>query len=177
MKKSPWTDPYSIAPVGMFVDDLSVILGFVGATGSVSISFILVSPFSPPAVLTTAPDSVDYKPSVYCKHQMDRSPKLRADMSHPPVISLFKNSESRRDRRLRVAAAALFVWGVAVMIISLSLQLYHLLSVIDEDEVTSSLTVLGTPSLAREPEGSELIPFCTRTPGRETDSSDPASRY
>ncbi|KAL8287637.1 hypothetical protein RQP46_003495 [Phenoliferia psychrophenolica] len=89
--------------ISMFVDDLSVILGFVGATGSVSISFIL--------------------PSVY-------------------FISLFKNSESRRDRRLRVAAAALFVWGVAVMIISLSLQLWHLLSQVDEDKTDS-------PSAAR----------------------------
>ena len=134
----------------MFVDDLSVILGFVGATGSVSISFILVSPFSPPAAQTTAPDSVSAsKPSVYCKHpKVDyRSHTLTSE--HPSVISLFKNSESRRDRRLRVAAAALFVWGVAVMLISLGLQLYHLLSVIDEDEVTSSLTVLGTSYLAR----------------------------
>ncbi|KAK4701093.1 hypothetical protein P7C70_g5145, partial [Phenoliferia sp. Uapishka_3] len=89
--------------ISMFVDDLSVILGFVGATGSVSISFIL--------------------PSVY-------------------FISLFKNSESRRDQKLRVAAGGLFIWGVLVMVISLGLQFWHLIHQGEENNI-SSLDVLG----------------------------------
>lgn len=87
--------------IAIFVDDLSVILGFVGATGSVAISFIL--------------------PSVY-------------------FLSLFRNSESRKDQRLRLLAAILLVWGVFVMIVSLSLQAYHVFH--KDEERLSSLDVL-----------------------------------
>lgn len=90
----------------MFVDDLSVILGFVGATGSVSISFIL--------------------PSVYCKPTFFLLKSPISTCNTLSVISLFKDSTSRRDRQLRVAAALLLVWGVVVMIISLGLQFCEL---------------------------------------------------
>ncbi|KAI5477022.1 alpha-1,2-mannosyltransferase, glycosyltransferase family 22 protein [Pseudohyphozyma bogoriensis] len=96
--------------VSMFVDDLSVVLGFVGATGSVAISFLL--------------------PSLY-------------------FWSLFENSESKKDQRLRIAALGLLVWGVFVMVVSLSLQAYHVFHK-DEAKLSSSELVAAldnAPSL------------------------------
>ncbi|GAA5864930.1 hypothetical protein JCM3774_003912, partial [Rhodotorula dairenensis] len=70
--------------IAMFVSSLETVLGFVGATGSTTISFIL--------------------PSVF-------------------FLSLFKDSESPHDRRLRYLAMLLLSWGVMVMAVSLSLNI------------------------------------------------------
>lgn len=61
-------------------------------------------------------------------------------MSPFSVLSLFRNSESRKDQRLRLLAAILLVWGVFVMIVSLSLQAYHVFH--KDEERLSSLDVL-----------------------------------
>ncbi|KAJ8293778.1 putative oligopeptide transporter [Rhodotorula toruloides] len=73
--------------IAMFVSSLETVLGFVGATGSTTISFIL--------------------PSVF-------------------FLALFKDSNTKHDRRLRWVAMALLAWGVLVMVVSLSLNIYHL---------------------------------------------------
>lgn len=73
--------------IAMFVSSLEIVLGFVGATGSTTISFIL--------------------PSVF-------------------FLSLFKDSESPHDRRLRFLALLLLSWGICVMVVSLSLNIWHL---------------------------------------------------
>ncbi|GAA5857001.1 hypothetical protein JCM9279_007309 [Rhodotorula babjevae] len=78
---------FSTFVIAMFVSSLEVVLGFVGATGSTTISFIL--------------------PAVF-------------------FLSLFKGSTDPRDQRLRLAAMALLAWGVLVMVVSLSLNVYHL---------------------------------------------------
>ncbi|BGP25730.1 OPT super [Rhodotorula toruloides] len=74
--------------IAMFVSSLETVLGFVGATGSTTISFIL--------------------PSVF-------------------FLALFKDSDTKQDRRLRWVAMALLAWGVLVMVVSLSLNIYHLI--------------------------------------------------
>ncbi|GJN90138.1 hypothetical protein Rhopal_003137-T1 [Rhodotorula paludigena] len=86
--------------IAMFVSSLEVVLGFVGATGSTTISFIL--------------------PSVF-------------------FLSLFKDSPNPRDRRLRYIAMLLLAWGVVVMVVSLSLNIYHLV----QQPEQGSLHVLG----------------------------------
>ncbi|TNY17338.1 putative AVT6-involved in amino acid efflux from the vacuole [Rhodotorula diobovata] len=78
---------FSTFVIAMFVSSLEVVLGFVGATGSTTISFIL--------------------PAVF-------------------FLSLFKGSTDPRDQRLRYLATLLLVWGVLVMVVSLSLNIYHL---------------------------------------------------
>ncbi|GAA5827480.1 hypothetical protein JCM11251_003830 [Rhodosporidiobolus azoricus] len=78
---------FSTFLIAMFVSSLEVVLGFVGATGSTTISFIL--------------------PSVF-------------------FLALFKDSTDAKDRRLRYIAMLLLTWGVVVMVVSLSLNIYHL---------------------------------------------------
>ncbi|GAA5913252.1 hypothetical protein JCM6882_000043 [Rhodosporidiobolus microsporus] len=78
---------FSTFLIAMFVSSLEVVLGFVGATGSTTISFIL--------------------PSVF-------------------FLALFKDSTDPRDRRLRWIAMLLLAWGLVVMVVSLSLNIYHL---------------------------------------------------
>jgi len=73
--------------IALFTDSLETVLGFVGATGSTTISFIL--------------------PAVF-------------------FLAIFKDSADPRDRVLRPAAWGLLAWGLAVMIVSLSLNAYHL---------------------------------------------------
>ncbi|BGP17511.1 hypothetical protein JCM10213v2_005544 [Rhodosporidiobolus nylandii] len=80
---------FSTFLIAMFVSSLEVVLGFVGATGSTTISFIL--------------------PSVF-------------------FLALFKDSTSPRDRRLRWVATLLLAWGVLVMVVSLSLNIWHLVA-------------------------------------------------
>lgn len=40
-----------------------------------------------------------------------------------PVLALFKDSNTKHDRRLRWVAMALLAWGVLVMVVSLSLNI------------------------------------------------------
>ncbi|GAA6061147.1 hypothetical protein JCM10212_001747 [Sporobolomyces blumeae] len=91
---------FSTFVIAMFVSSLETVLGFVGATGSTTISFIL--------------------PSVF-------------------FLALFKDSPSRKDQKLRWLAAALLAWGVIVMVLSLSMNIYHLV----QRPETSSLHTLG----------------------------------
>lgn len=70
--------------ISLFVEKLETVLGFVGATGSTTISFLLPAAF---------------------------------------FYSLFKNSDSKRDRLLCKAAIGLFIWGATVMVVSLSLNI------------------------------------------------------
>ncbi|POY75305.1 hypothetical protein BMF94_1676 [Rhodotorula taiwanensis] len=86
--------------IAMFVSSLETVLGFVGATGSTTISFIL--------------------PSIF-------------------FLSLFKDSESPHDRRMRFLAMLLLTWGVCVMVVSLSLNIYHLV----QQPAQGSLHTLG----------------------------------
>lgn len=74
--------------VALFVDSLETVLGFVGATGSTTISFIL--------------------PAVF-------------------FLRIFRDSPDPKDRLLRLLAWGLLTWGVGVMIVSLSLNAYHLI--------------------------------------------------
>ncbi|GAA5856089.1 hypothetical protein JCM5353_003589, partial [Sporobolomyces roseus] len=78
---------FSTFVIAMFVSSLETVLGFVGATGSTTISFILPSLF---------------------------------------FLSLFKNSMDPKDRKLRLLAWILLIWGFVVMILSLSMNIYHL---------------------------------------------------
>lgn len=107
---------FSTFVIAMFVSSLEVVLGFVGATGSTTISFIL--------------------PAVFCASLVSR---LSSFFVFPPcaclcspsrvlctVLSLFKGSTDPRDQRLRYLATLLLVWGVLVMVVSLSLNIYHL---------------------------------------------------
>lgn len=74
--------------IALFVDSLETVLGFVGATGSTMISFIL--------------------PAVF-------------------FLSIFQGRpEDKRDRLVRLGAWGLLVWGVAVMVVSLSLNVWHI---------------------------------------------------
>lgn len=86
--------------IAMFVSSLETVLGFVGATGSTTISFIL--------------------PSVF-------------------FLALFKDSESPHDRRLRYLAMLLLSWGICVMVVSLSLNIWHLV----QQSPQGSLNTLG----------------------------------
>ncbi|GAA5974441.1 hypothetical protein JCM11641_003214 [Rhodosporidiobolus odoratus] len=86
--------------IAMFVESLEVVLGFVGSTGSTTISFIL--------------------PSIF-------------------FLALFKDSPSPKDRRLRWIATLLLTWGILVMVVSLSLNIYHLIQPVE----AGSLHTLG----------------------------------
>ncbi|BGP41308.1 hypothetical protein JCM10449v2_005285 [Rhodotorula kratochvilovae] len=97
--------------IAMFVSSLEVVLGFVGATGSTTISFIL--------------------PAVF-------------------FLSLFKDSTDPRDRRLRLGAMFLLAWGVLVMVVSLSLNIYHLVQQPTENSL-HTLGVLGGLGHAHPP--------------------------
>ncbi|GAA6019624.1 hypothetical protein JCM10207_006946 [Rhodosporidiobolus poonsookiae] len=79
--------------IAMFVSSLETVLGFVGATGSTTISFIL--------------------PSVF-------------------FLALFKDSSDPRDRRLRWIATLLLAWGVCVMVVSLTINILHLVQQPDQ---------------------------------------------
>ncbi|GAA5939860.1 aspartate/glutamate transporter [Sporobolomyces koalae] len=94
---------FSTFVIAMFVSSLETVLGFVGATGSTTISFIL--------------------PSIF-------------------FLSLFKHSDDPKDRKLRVLAWLLLLWGFLVMILSLSMNIYHLM-VPPETDNTTSLHTLG----------------------------------
>ncbi|GAA6036702.1 hypothetical protein JCM8097_003437 [Rhodosporidiobolus ruineniae] len=89
--------------IAMFVSSLETVLGFVGSTGSTTISFIL--------------------PSIF-------------------FLSLFKDSTSPQDRRLRWIATLLLVWGLVVMVVSLSLNIYHLFAQPDQGSL-HTLSWLG----------------------------------
>ncbi|CEQ41175.1 SPOSA6832_02867, partial [Sporobolomyces salmonicolor] len=96
--------------IAMFVSSLETVLGFVGATGSTTISFIL--------------------PSIFCTFQRFcpvRSQEEGADRKQAPpanpVLALFKDSPSPKDRRLRWAAVALLSWGLIVMVLSLGMNI------------------------------------------------------
>lgn len=43
--------------------------------------------------------------------------------THLLVLALFKDSNTKHDRRLRWVAMALLAWGVLVMVVSLSLNI------------------------------------------------------
>ncbi|GAA5886468.1 hypothetical protein JCM16303_001420 [Sporobolomyces ruberrimus] len=94
---------FSTFVIAMFVSSLETVLGFVGATGSTTISFIL--------------------PSIF-------------------FLSLFKNSQDPKDRKLRLLAFLLLIWGFVVMILSLSMNIYHLVRKPEHDSV-NSLHTLG----------------------------------
>ncbi|GAA6049356.1 hypothetical protein JCM3770_007305 [Rhodotorula araucariae] len=100
--------------IAMFVSSLEVVLGFVGATGSTTISFIL--------------------PAVF-------------------FLRLFKDSTDPRDHRLRLGATFLLAWGVLVMVVSLSLNIYHLVQQPTENSL-QTLGVLG---------GAQAQPFAHTT--------------
>ena len=64
----------------------------------------------------------------------------RAPLARPhAVLSLFKGSTDPRDQRLRLAAMALLAWGVLVMVVSLTLNVYHLV----HQPAQNSLHTLG----------------------------------
>ncbi|GAA5849174.1 hypothetical protein JCM8547_006470 [Rhodosporidiobolus lusitaniae] len=94
---------FSTFVIAMFVSSLEIVLGFVGATGSTTISFIL--------------------PSVF-------------------FLRLFKDSTTPKDRRLRWVATLLLSWGVLVMVLSLSLNIYHLVQQPDQGSL-HTLSWLG----------------------------------
>ncbi|GAA5912593.1 uncharacterized protein JCM6883_005317 [Sporobolomyces salmoneus] len=94
---------FSTFVIAMFVSSLETVLGFVGATGSTTISFIL--------------------PSIF-------------------FLSLFKNSPDKKDQKLRALAWMLLVWGFGVMFLSLTMNIYHLVSRPEHDSV-NSLHTLG----------------------------------
>ncbi|KAK4047503.1 Tricalbin-2 [Microbotryomycetes sp. JL221] len=74
--------------LSMFVSSLDTVLGFVGATGSTTISFIL--------------------PAIF-------------------YLALFPPSADPKARILRFCAMCLLVWGVLVMVVCLTLNVWHLL--------------------------------------------------
>lgn len=127
---------FSTFVIAMFVSSLEVVLGFVGATGSTTISFIL------PAVFCACPLPSSLLPSSFARA---RPQKLTSCPAHPSlarpcaVLSLFKGSTDPRDQRLRLAAMALLAWGVLVMVVSLTLNVYHLV----HQPAQNSLHTLG----------------------------------
>lgn len=95
--------------IAMFVSSLETVLGFVGATGSTTISFILPSVFCEPSP---------------CAKTTSAARLLTFLFAHfLSVLALFKDSESPHDRRLRYLAMLLLSWGVCVMVVSLSLNI------------------------------------------------------
>lgn len=98
--------------IAMFVSSLEIVLGFVGATGSTTISFILPSVFCTSSGLGVSP-----------QRTQNPSETDQDVCAWEPVLSLFKDSESPHDRRLRFLALLLLSWGVCVMVVSLSLNI------------------------------------------------------
>lgn len=98
--------------IAMFVSSLEIVLGFVGATGSTTISFILPSVFCTSSGLGVSP-----------QRTQNPSETDQDVCAWEPVLSLFKDSESPHDRRLRLLALLLLSWGICVMVVSLSLNI------------------------------------------------------
>lgn len=98
--------------IAMFVSSLEIVLGFVGATGSTTISFILPSVFCTSSGLGVSP-----------QRTQNPSETDQDVCAWEPVLSLFKDSESPHDRRLRFLALLLLSWGICVMVVSLSLNI------------------------------------------------------
>lgn len=100
---------FSTFVIAMFVSSLETVLGFVGATGSTTISFILPSLFCTFLLLSLSRE--------------ERKSWLASLSIVHPVLSLFKNSMDPKDRKLRLLAWILLIWGFVVMILSLSMNI------------------------------------------------------
>jgi len=131
---------FSTFVIAMFVSSLETVLGFVGATGSTTISFIL--------------------PSLFCEFSSSfRFPSeetLTARLSCA-VLSLFKHSTDPKDKKLRLLAWILLIWGFVVMILSLSMNIcehsFALLLIVRKTDSNRS----NIDHLTQKPEGPDSL--------------------